>query len=200
VKTGQWLPVLTFAAIGGPPQDKRATSEPGTLVIGSRNVFREHVTVHRGTQRRATTIGDDNLFMVGSHVAHDVELGSFVTLANGVLLAGHVAVADHVTFGGAVAVAQHVRIGESAFVAGGSMVERDVPPFVVAQGDRARVRALNKVGLRRRGFNEESIAALERAIRTILLGPGTRAERIASLADAADPHVARLVAAFAARA
>jgi UDP-N-acetylglucosamine acyltransferase len=188
--------ISSFCVIGGAPQDKRAGSDPGTLVIGARNVFREHVTVHRGTNRRATTIGDDNLLMVGSHVAHDVVIGSFVTLANGVLLAGHVTIGDHATFGGAAAVAQHVRIGESAFVAGGAMVERDVPPYVVAQGDRARVRALNKIGLRRRGVDEASIAALERALRIVLFGQGTRVDRLASLAGATDPYVVKLVAAW----
>src|SRR5208282_1543704 len=97
-------------------------------------------------------------------------------LANAVQLAGHVEVSDHATFGGLAGVAQFVRVGESAFVAAGAMCERDVPPFVIVQGDRARVRALNVVGLRRRGVPEESIAKLERAFRTVFAGKGTRAE------------------------
>lgn len=188
--------VFSFAVIGGVAQDKRAPGEPGTLVVGDRNVFREHVTVHRGTQRRPTTVGHDNLLMVGAHVAHDVTLGSFVTLANAVLLAGHVTVGDYVTFGGAAAVAQHLTIGESAFVAGGAQVERDVPPFVVAQGDRARVRALNKVGLRRRGFDDEAIARLDRALRGLLFGAGTMAERVRALEASDDVHVRAMAAAF----
>lgn len=188
--------VHPFAVIGGPAQDKRAGGPGGSLVIGARNVFREHVTVHRGTQGRATRIGDDGLFMVGAHVAHDAAIGSSVTLANGVLLAGHVTVEDHVTFGGAAAVAQHVTIGESAFVAGGARVERSVPPFVVAEGDRARVRALNKVGLRRRGVDEAEIAALSRALRHLLFGEGPLAERVARYAADESARVRALAARF----
>lgn len=190
---GERTIVHSFAVIGGAPQDKRAGGEEGALLVGARNVFREHVTVHRGTNRRSTSIGSDNLFMVGSHVAHDVQVGSFVTLANGVMLAGHVVVDDHVTFGGAAAIAQHVRLHESAFIAGGSMVERNVPPFVVVQGDRARVRALNKVGLRRRSFDEASIARLEQALRTLLFGKDTMAARRARLESSTDPNVQHLV-------
>ncbi len=190
--------VHPFAVIGGPPQDKRARlgGEDGSLVVGDRNVFREHVTVHRGTGARATRIGDDNLFMVGAHVAHDVTVGSFVTLANGVMLAGHVVVDDYVAFGGGVAVAQHLRIGESAFVAGGAMVERPVPPFVVAQGDRARVRALNKVGLRRRGITEPEIDRLERALRSLLFGTGPTAERVRRALESEDERIRALASAW----
>lgn len=191
--------VHPFAVIGGPAQDKRAGGAPGRLVVGARNVFREHVTVHCGTQGRETRIGDDGLFMVGAHVAHDVTVGSSVTLANAVLLAGHVTVEDHVTFGGAAAVAQHVTIGESAFVAGGARVERSVPPFVVAEGDRARVRALNKVGLRRRGVDEAEIAALERALRHLLFGKAALAERIARFANDESARVRALASRFAVR-
>lgn len=193
---GEDTVVHPFASIGGIAQDKRAGGEPGTLTIGARNVFREHVTVHRGTMGRATEIGDDNLFMVGTHVAHDVRIGSNAIFANGVMLAGHVVVEDYVTFGGAAAVAQRVRIRESAFVAGGSMVERDVPPYVVVQGDRARVRALNKVGLARRGFSAEAIEVLERALRGLLFGEGTIESRARALLDAEDLHVRALGRAF----
>lgn len=188
--------VHSFAVVGGAPQDKRAGGEEGSLIVGHKNVFREHVTVHRGTQGRPTRIGDENLFMVGTHVAHDVVVGSSVIFANGVMLAGHVQVEDHVTFGGAAAVAQRVRVGESAFVAGGSMVERDVPPFVVVQGDRARIRALNKVGLVRRGFTEDEIASLSRALRSLLFGAGPVDARADQLSRSDDAHVRALAAAF----
>jgi UDP-N-acetylglucosamine acyltransferase len=191
-KLGVGTVVHSFAVVGGAPQDKRAAGEPGSLEVGDRNVFREHVTVHRGTSLRATRIGNDNLFMVGCHVAHDVEIGDFVTLANGVLLAGHVVVESHATFAGAAAIAQHLRIGESSFVAGGAMVERDVPPFVVVQGDRARIRGLNKVGLKRREFDEATIVALERAVRALLFGHGTIAARAEKLAASPVPEVAKL--------
>ncbi|MCS6901882.1 MAG: acyl-ACP--UDP-N-acetylglucosamine O-acyltransferase, partial [Myxococcales bacterium] len=161
--------VHPFAVLGGAPQDRSYRGEPTRLEIGARNVFREQVTVNRGTSKDCgvTRIGSGGLFLAGCHIAHDSWVGDQVTLANGTLLAGHVRVEDHVVTGGLVAVQPRVRLGESCFLAGGAMVERDVPPFVIAGGDRARVRALNKVGLRRRGIEEESLMALERAFRLL---------------------------------
>jgi UDP-N-acetylglucosamine acyltransferase len=165
-----------FAALGGPAQHKRLASGPGSrVVMGDGNVVREHVTIHRATEGRATSLGSDNLLMVGAHVAHDVTLGSHVTVANGVQLAGHAVVEDHATFGGLAGVGTFVRVGQSAFVAAGAMVEERVPPFVIVHGDRARVRALNVVGLRRRGVPEASIAALRKAYRAIFGGASPRA-------------------------
>ena len=184
-----------FAVVGGAPQHKRATSPAGRLEVGDRNVIREHATLHRGTQGQSTTLGAFNLLMVGCHVAHDVTIGSHVTVANGVQLAGHSAASDYATFGGLSGVAQFVKVGESAFVAAGAMCERDVPPFVVVQGDRARVRALNKVGLRRRRIDEDAIARLEKAFRLLYKGGLTRAEAIA-LVDTSDPLVEKLVTAL----
>jgi len=156
-----------FTVIGGEPQIRKdfapAAARSGGLEIGTGNVFREHVTVSVAAGAAPTRIGDHNLLMAGAHVAHDVVLGSHCVIANGVQLAGHVVVEDWVNFGGLSGVAQKVRVGESAFVAAGAMCERDVPRFVIVQGDRARVRALNVVGLRRRGIPAESIVALERA-------------------------------------
>jgi UDP-N-acetylglucosamine acyltransferase len=188
--------VHPFAVVGGEPQAKRHPGGPARLDAGEANVFREHVTVHGGTEGRATRLGARNLFMVGSHVAHDCDVGSDCVLANHVLLAGHAVVEDGVTFGGGAGVAQHVRIGEGAFVAAMSAVERDVPPFVVVEGNRARVRGLNLVGLRRRGVSEESIRALERAVRKLWMSGLTRAEALRALEDASDPHVCRLVEAL----
>jgi UDP-N-acetylglucosamine acyltransferase len=188
--------VHSFAVVGGEPQAKRHGGGPARLEAGEANVFREHVTVHGGTEGRATRIGARNLFMVGAHVAHDGVVGSDCVLANGVLLAGHAVVDDGVTFGGGSGVAQHVRIGESAFVAAMSAVERDVPPFVVAQGNRARVRGLNVVGLRRRGVPEASITALERAVRKLWFSRLTRAEALRALEGATDPYVRKLLGAL----
>jgi UDP-N-acetylglucosamine acyltransferase len=185
--------VHPFAVIGGEPQAKRLTAGRPFLRIGSRNVFREHVTIHGGTEGGATVVGSDNLFMVGAHVAHDVVVGSQVVLANATQLAGHVVIEDWVTFGGLSGVAQHVRVGESAFVAAASACERDVPPFVVVQGDRARVRGVNVVGLRRRGVPEESIASLKRAVRKLWASGSTRADVLRELEAETDPYVARLV-------
>jgi UDP-N-acetylglucosamine acyltransferase len=184
-----------FAVVGAAAQDKRRQTSDGRLVIGDDNVIREHVTMHRGTDGRETRVGSNSLFMVGSHVAHDVVVGSWVTLANGVQLAGHVRVGDHVTFGGLAAVGQRAHVGDIAFVAGGAMVEHDVPPFVIVQGDRARVRALNKVGLARSDVPEESQRALERAFRAVYARKEPIAGALAKL-DQSDPYVAKFAAAL----
>jgi UDP-N-acetylglucosamine acyltransferase len=169
-----------FSVIGGDPQIRKTAARidddggarASSLVIGADNVFREHVTVSVSSGPAATSIGAKNLFMAGAHVAHDVIVGSHCVVANAVQLAGHVVVEDWVTFGGLSGVAQHLRIGQSAFVAAGAMCERDVPPFVIVQGDRARVRALNVVGLERRGVAPESIARLKKAFaRTFVRRP-----------------------------
>jgi UDP-N-acetylglucosamine acyltransferase len=131
--------------------------------------------------------------MVGSHVAHDCVIGSSCVVANAVQLAGHVVVEDWVTFGGLSGVAQFVRVGESAFVAAAAACERDVPPFVVVQGDRARVRGVNVVGLRRRGVPEESIRALQSIVRKVWLSRTTQAAALRELAEVSDPWVRRLV-------
>jgi UDP-N-acetylglucosamine acyltransferase len=189
--------VHPFAVVGGPPQAKRHEGGPARVEAGADNVFREHVTVHGGTEGRATRIGAGNLFMVGAHVAHDVTLGSHCVLANGVQLAGHAAVEDWVNFGGLSGVTQHVRVGESAFVAALTACERDVLPFVVVQGNRARVRGANIVGLRRRGVPEESVRALTRAVRVLCSPETTRAEAMRRLEGEQDPWVRRLIAAIA---
>jgi UDP-N-acetylglucosamine acyltransferase len=188
--------VHPFAVIGGDPQAKRPAGGEARVEIGADNVFREHVTVHGATEGQTTRIGDANLLMVGVHVGHDVVIGSNCVLANCAQLAGHAVVEDWVTFGGLSGVTQRVRVGESAFVAATAASERNVPPFVVVQGDRARVRAVNVVGLRRRGIPEESIRALERAVRRLWLVAGTRAWALRALEDERDPYVCRLVAAL----
>ncbi len=193
---GEGCEVHPFAVVGGPPQSKKHTGGPSPVACGARNVFREHTTVHGGTEGRTTTLGDDNLLMVGAHVAHDVVLGSSCVLSNGVQLAGHVVVEDHVTFGGLSGVAQFVRVGEGAFVAAMSAVERDVPPFVVVQGNRAEVRGVNKVGLQRRGVPDASVHALAHAVRALTRRGVTRAETLRALAGESDPYVQRLLAAL----
>jgi UDP-N-acetylglucosamine acyltransferase len=186
--------VHPFAVVGGEPQAKRHAGGSGRVIAGDDNVFREHVTVHGGTEERATRIGDGNLFMVGAHVAHDCVVGSSCVLANSVQLAGHAVVEDWATFGGLSGVAQFVRVGESAFVAAAAACERDVPPFVVVQGDRARVRGVNVVGLRRRGVPEESIGALRRAVYKLWHAGGTVAGALDVLErEETDPWVRRLI-------
>ncbi len=173
--------VHPFAAIGGAPQDLRHRGEPTRLEIGSRNVLREHVTVSRGTAHGGgvTSIGCDNLVMAGCHLAHDTRLGDRIVMANGATLAGHATVGDFAVFGGLVGVGPFVRVGESAMLAAGAMIERDVPPFCIAAGDRATLRAVNRVGLRRRGLSPEAKAEIKRIFR-LLKDKGTPLAGIAA--------------------
>ena len=156
--------VFPFSCIGGAPQDLRHNGENTRLQIGDGNIFREHVTVSRGTVHGGgvTEIGNSNMVMAYCHVAHDCILGDNIVMANHATLAGHVEVEDHVVFGGMVAVGTFLRIGESAMLAAGAMVERDIPSFCIVAGDRARLRAVNRVGLERRGFSKESRRQIKR--------------------------------------
>jgi len=184
-----------FAAIGGAPQDRSYEGEPTDLLIEDSVVIREHVTIHRGTRKDkgTTRVGARSLLMVGVHVAHDVSIGEDCTVANAVQLAGHVVLEDAVVIGGAAAFAPFVRVGECAFVAARAGVEQAVPPYHIAQGDRARVRALNKIGLERRKISVDSITALERAHRALYRSGRPIAVALADL-DAGDPCVDRLCA------
>lgn len=166
---GEDCRIFPFAALGGDPQDLKYRGEPTRLVIGARNTFRESSTANRGTKSGGgiTTIGSDNLFMAGSHVAHDCTVGNHVVFANYAAIAGHVSIADRVVVAGFAGVHQHSRVGRCAMVAGGAMATQDVPPFTIAQGDRARLVGLNVVGLRRSGFTREVMAALKAAYREL---------------------------------
>jgi UDP-N-acetylglucosamine acyltransferase len=161
--------VYQFASIGDAPQDKKYHGEPTRLEIGDRNVFRESCTVNRGTthDRGVTVIGDDNLFMAYSHVAHDCLIGSNTVFANCAALAGHVEIGDWVTLGGLTAVHQFTRVGAYAFLGGGAIVTRDVPPYVMAAGNPAEPHSINSVGLKRRGFTEEQVRSIREAYRIV---------------------------------
>lgn len=161
--------VYQFASIGDDPQDLKYRGEDSRLVVGARNTFREGTTVNRGTAGGGgvTRIGDDNLFMAGSHVAHDCQIGSHCVFANYAAVAGHVMVADRVVLGGFSGVHQHSRVGRCAMLAAGAMAAQDVPPFTIAQGDRARLFGLNIVGLRRAGLRLEVLQALKAAYRDL---------------------------------
>ncbi len=161
--------IFPFACIGEVPQDIKFRGEQTQLVIGARNQIREHVTIHPGTADSGgiTTVGDDNLLMVGMHIGHDCQVGSHTVIANNVLLAGHVLVEDWAWISGASAVLQFCRVGESAFISGMSGLMRDLAPYCWSQGYPARVLRVNKLSLERRGFSKERIEPIERAFRIL---------------------------------
>jgi UDP-N-acetylglucosamine acyltransferase len=161
--------IFQFAALGAIPQDLKYAGEPTGLEVGDENQIREFTTLHIGTTGGGgvTRLGNRNLVMANAHVAHDCQIGSHVVLANGVALAGHVEVRDHAILGGLSAVHQFTRIGEYAFLAGGAMVAMDVPPYCMAQGDRAELTGLNTVGLGRNGFSSEVVGHIKTAYRLL---------------------------------
>ncbi|RMG58064.1 MAG: acyl-ACP--UDP-N-acetylglucosamine O-acyltransferase [Deltaproteobacteria bacterium] len=164
--------VYPHAVVGEDPQDLKYGGEETELLVGDRNIFREFVTVHRGTGEGGgkTVIGSGNLFMAYCHVAHDCIIGNGVVMANAATLAGHVEVHDHAVIGGLVGVHQFVRIGAHAMVGALSAVAKDIPPFVTAVVTREGKRALfglNLIGLRRRGFSKETIDVLKKAYRLL---------------------------------
>jgi UDP-N-acetylglucosamine acyltransferase len=161
--------IFQFASIGDAPQDKKYNGEPTRLEIGDRNVFRESVTVNRGTthDKGVTHIGNDNLLMAYSHVAHDCHLGDQIVMANCATLGGHVEIGDWVTMGGLSAVHQHTKIGAHCFIAHNAAVTRDVPPYVMAVGRPAEPHSVNSVGLQRRGFTPAQILNIRRAYRLL---------------------------------
>ena len=182
---GEGTRIFPFASIGHRPQDLKYKGEESSLIIGRRNTIREYVTMNPGTEGggMVTRIGDDCLFMANAHVGHDCVLGNHIVMANSVPLAGHVVVGDYAAFGGLAAVHQFVRIGEHAYVGGLTGVERDVIPFGLVIGDRARLVGLNMVGLQRRGFSREDIQALRGAYQMLFEDAnGTLADRVAAVA------------------
>lgn len=165
--------------LGEPPQDFKYKGEDSTLVIGARNVLREHVTMHIGTGigRAETTIGDDGYFMVAAHIGHDCVVGDQVTFANQATLGGHVAVGDQVIMGGLSAVHQHCRIGRHAFLGGGAIVTGDVIPYGMVD-NRGSLAGLNLVGLKRRGFQRDAIHDMRTAYRLFFAAEGAFQERV----------------------
>ena len=178
-KIGKDNTIFQFASIGEKPQDLKYNNEPTQLVVGDRNTIREYVTLHRGTPdgHNVTTIGNDNLFMASCHVAHDCVIGNHVIMANATALAGHVAVEDHVILGGYTTVHQFTRIGAHAFSGFSTAIDRDVLPFFTVAGNRARAIGINKVGLKRKGFSQETIRALQETFK--LLTKSTCSHKVA---------------------
>ncbi len=172
-----------FTSIGDAPQDKKYRGEPTRLEIGNRNVFREFCTVNRGTSQAhgVTRIGDDNLFMSYSHVAHDCVIGNQAVLANCATLGGHVQLGDWVIMGGLSAIHQFCKVGPHAFIAHNAAVTRDVPPYVMTVGRPAEPHSVNSEGLKRRGFSAQQIRNIRTAYRTLYRSQLPLAEAVARL-------------------
>lgn len=175
-----------FASIGHPPQDLKYHGEPSELIIGEKNTIREYVTLQPGTTGGGmlTKIGNNNLFMVAAHVAHDCHIGDHVVLANGATLGGHVQVENHAIIGGLSAVHQFVRIGAHAIIGGMSGVEHDVIPYGHVKGERAHLSGLNLIGLKRRGFSTTAIQELRNAYQELFEATANPlADRVEAVAE-----------------
>jgi UDP-N-acetylglucosamine acyltransferase len=160
--------IFSFVSIGVKPQDLKYDDEDTKVVIGDNNQIRESVTIHRGTTHSyITKIGSYNLLMAYSHVAHDCVVGDHCILANTATLAGHVILGDYVIVGGLTPVHQFVKIGSHAMIGGASAVNQDILPFMMAEGNKATIRGINSVGLKRRGFTDEQINIIKDAHRII---------------------------------
>ena len=165
---GEENTIYSFVSIGKASQDLKYKNEPTKTIIGNKNSIREFVTIHRGTDDRwETRIGNGNLLMAYVHVAHDVIIGDGCILANNVTLAGHVVVDSFAIIGGLTPIHQFCRIGSYSMIGGASAVNQDICPFVLAEGNKAEVRGLNSIGLRRRGFSDETLSNLKKAYRII---------------------------------
>jgi UDP-N-acetylglucosamine acyltransferase len=181
--------IHAHAALGGPPQDLKYAGEPTRLVVGSRNVFREFMTAHRGTVtgHEETVIGDDNLFMAYSHVAHDCIVGNRTVFANSASLSGHVVVEDDVVLGGFVAVRQFCRVGRFSYVGGMTPVNKDVLPFTWTSSDRdTKAYKINGVGLSRKGYSAERVASLQKAYRILHRNRHDHVAALAALGELAE--------------
>lgn len=168
-KIGKNNKIFQFSSIGESPQDKKFRGERTFLEIGDRNIIREFCTFNRGTaqDKSVTRIGNDNLFMAYVHIAHDCHIGNHTIFVNNASLAGHVTIEDYVILSGFSGVSQFCRVGAHGFASMGSMVDKDVPPFVKVSGYYAKPFGLNTVGMKRHGLGEETILMLRRAYKII---------------------------------
>ncbi len=190
--------VFPHAVLGQIPQDLKYAGEPTKLVVGDRNQFREFTTVHLGTAAGGgmTRVGSGCLLMANAHVAHDCQVGDGCILANSVALGGHVVAEDHVIFGGLSGVHQFVRLGRFAFLAAGSVVVMDVPPYCTVQGDRAMLAGVNAVGLTRAGYTEAECGRIRAAYRKLFRSKLKLEEALAELRaeGGQEPEIAHLIA------
>ncbi len=180
--------VFTGAIIGSIPQDLKFKDCRSFVEIGDRNIFREYITVNRATEKDAkTVIGNDNLFMAYSHVAHDCTVGNNVIMANAGTLGGHVTIEDRVIIGGLSGVHQFVRIGKFAILGAISKASQDVPPYCMAEGQRAKVIGLNLVGLKRGGFGPAQIGSIKKAVKILFFSELSITNAIKKIKDELPP-------------
>ncbi|MFU8769340.1 MAG: acyl-ACP--UDP-N-acetylglucosamine O-acyltransferase [Desulfotignum sp.] len=167
VSIGENCQIFQYAAVGGAPQDLKFHGEKSYLTIGRGTIIREFVTINRGTEAGGgiTEVGEENYLMAYTHIAHDCKTGRQVILANNSTLAGHIEIGDHATIGGLVAIHQFVKIGDYAYIGGKSAVVKDIPPYVIAAGDRATLHGLNNVGLKRHRFSQATLGELKKTYR-----------------------------------
>jgi UDP-N-acetylglucosamine acyltransferase len=166
---GERNKIFPFVSLGLPPQDVNYRGEDTRLIIGDENIIREFVTINRATTKeyKVTRVGDKNYLMAYAHIAHDCTLGNSIIMSNAATLGGHIEIGDHAIIGGLVAIHQFVRIGAYAFIGGKSATVKDIPPFMIASGDRVKLYGLNYMGLKREGFSQEVINNLKKAYKII---------------------------------
>jgi UDP-N-acetylglucosamine acyltransferase len=189
VEIGAECQIFQFASVGAVPQSLKFKGEVTRAKIGNRCIIREFVTINRGTKEGGglTQIGDECLLMAYVHIAHDCSIGRKVVMANNATLAGHILIGDCATVGGLTAIHQFVRVGDYAFIGGKSVVVKDIPPFVLASGDRAALHGLNQVGLKRRGISKQTLKQLKKTYRLIFrigLTQNEAIERVAAEVEA----------------
>lgn len=178
--------VYPFSSIGTTPQDLKYAGEQSKVIIGKKNIIREYVTIQPGTTGGGmqTIVGDNNLFMIGTHIAHDCRVGNNCIFANNATLAGHVVIGDGAVLGGLAAIRQYVRIGTGAMIGGVTAVVQDVLPYATVVGERAMIDGVNVVGMKRKGFDLKEIQSVQNVIDMLFdRVEGTMAERIANLRE-----------------
>lgn len=188
VEIGKNNHILSSAMVGGIPQDVSYKGETTKLVIGDNNMIREFTTLNCGTMKEGgvTRIGSGCMLMAYVHVAHDCQIGNHVIVANSTQFAGHVRVEDYARIGGMVGIAQFARIGTHAYIGGGATINKDILPYSIAEGNWARVRAVNKVGMSRAGFSKEDIDNIYKAMRFIIMGDRTMEEALEKIGTECD--------------
>lgn len=187
-RIGKGNRIFQFASVGEDTQDMKYRGEPTRLEIGDRNIIREFCTLHRGTvqDKALTRIGDDNLLMAYTHIAHDCIVGSHVIMANAASIAGHVLVEDYAILGGFSLVHQFCKIGKHSFSAMGSVISRDIPPYVLVGGQPTKPHGINAVGLERKGFSQDAIRQIKKAYKIVFKSGMKLEDAIAALKEMAE--------------